>query len=198
MIKMNKKVATIVAWSIAGTVLVGALGYYNFVDKPAKSGVAIGNLCPDFTVDTFKIEDGKFTTGGEKFTLSEHKGEIVVVNFWATYCGPCIAELPEFDQFQKDYAEDVTVITLDGETNISADNLAKWLNTNEQANGWNAFDLTFGRYEKGNDVYKTVGFTSNALPGTMIINREGIIVYREDGEMSYEDLLEQIEPLLKF
>ena len=184
---------------LAAVVMSGALVYYNFIDKKkVVEGVAVGDACPDFTVDTYKIEDGKFQTGGEKFTLSEHKGEIVVVNFWATYCGPCIAELPEFDRFQKDYAEDVTVITLDGETNITAEFLAGWLNDNEQAEGWESFDITFGRYEKGNDVYQTLGFTSYALPGTMIINREGVIVYREDGEMHYEDLLTQIEPLLKF
>ena len=187
----------IVACSVAGTVMLGALVYYNFIDKPIKSGVEIGDLCPDFTVETFKIENGAFQTGGETFTLSEHKGEIVVVNFWATYCGPCIEELPEFDEFQKNYAEDVTVITIDGETNLTPEFLAEWMSTNDQAEGWTDFDLIFGRYEKGNNVYNQVGFTSGALPGTMIINREGVIVYREDGAMSYNDLLAQIEPLLK-
>jgi thiol-disulfide isomerase/thioredoxin len=193
----QKKTMAIVACSVAGTVMLGALVYYNFIDKPIKSGVEIGDLCPDFTVETFKIENGAFQTGGETFTLSEHKGEIVVVNFWATYCGPCIEELPEFDEFQKNYAEDVTVISIDGETNISPEVLAKWMNTNSKAEGWTEFDLTFGRYEKDNNVYSQVGFTSGALPGTMIINREGVIVYREDGAMSYNDLLAQIEPLLK-
>lgn len=57
--------------------------------------------------------------------------------------------------------------------------------------------MLFGRYEEDNDVYKALGFTSGALPGTMIVNREGMIVYREDGLMHYEDLQAEIGPLLK-
>lgn len=196
---ISKKAAQIVAWSVAGVVLVGAVGYYNFVDKPLASGVEVGDICPDFTVQTYKKEDGKYVTGGEEFTLFDYGGKIVIINFWATYCGPCIAELPEFDQFQKDYAEDVQVITLDGEISESYDSLCEWINTNEKSAAWKDFDITFGWYEKDeNDVYNQLGFTSGLLPGTMIVNREGVIIYSQDGSMDYDDLKTIIEPYLKY
>ena len=42
--------------------------------------------------------------------LQSHRGRVLVVNFWATWCGPCIAELPEFVRFHKEYGDRVDVV----------------------------------------------------------------------------------------
>ena len=197
----TKKILNIIAWALAGVVMLAALAYYNFIDKPIESGVEVGNTCPDFTVNTYQVVDGNFTTGGEKFVLSEQRGKIVVINFWATYCGPCKAELPEFNEIQKAYPNDVKVITLDGEVSFSEENLAKWLSKNKEPvnAGWNQFSITFGRYEEAdNNVYTALGFSSGALPATMIVNREGVIVFKKEGSMHYEDLEKELLPLMKF
>ena len=192
---IKKKLLEIVAWSLAGAVLVGGLVYYNFIDKPVVSGVEIGDVCPDFTVKAYKAENGKFALSEEEITLSECRGKIVVVNFWATWCTACIAELPDFNQFQTDYQEDVVVLALNYESYQTAEFICNWMD--EKQPTWQDYNLILGRYEKDNDVYTTLGFTSGALPGTMIINREGIIVYSADGSMHYDDLKAEISPLLK-
>ena len=191
----KKNVLKIAAWSLAGAVLVGGLVYFNFIDKPVVSGVEVGEQSPDFTVRAYRAQNGEFALSDEEITLSECRGKIVVVNFWATWCTACIAELPDFNQFQADYSDDVIVLALNYEAYYTPEFICDWMDEKQPA--WQDYALTFGRYEEDNDVYKTLGFTSGALPGTMIVNREGIIVYRKDGSMHYEDLLAEIGPLLK-
>lgn len=196
----NNKIFSIVASALAVIVLAIALVYYNFIDSAVSTSVQVGDNCPDFTVNTYKLEDGEFKTGGEPFTLSEHRGKIVVINFWATYCGPCKAELPEFNEIQKAYADDVIVITLDGEISFTEERLATWLNTNAEVTSakWNEFSITFGRYEEATDnVYNLLGFSSGALPATMIVNGVGEIVFIKEGSMHYADLERELLPLIR-
>ncbi len=52
-----------------------------------------GDVAPDFTVSL---------VDGSKFTLSDHDDEVVLINFWATWCGPCVGELPAFERLNED------------------------------------------------------------------------------------------------
>ena len=196
---MKNKLFSILSTSLAAIVLIFALVYYNFMDNAIKTSVEVGDNCPDFTVNTYQVENGEFKTGGESFTLSQHRGKIIVINFWATYCGPCKAELPEFNEIQKAYSEDVIVITLDGEISFSEAQLANWLNTNAEPTSanWKEYSIIFGRYEEGtNNVYTKLGFSSGALPATVIVNEVGEIVFKKEGSMHYADLEKELLPLI--
>lgn len=62
------------------------------------------NAAPDFTATL---------TNGGAFTLSEHKDEVVMLNFWATWCSPCVAELPEIQRLVDEKIEGFTFLAVD-------------------------------------------------------------------------------------
>ena len=198
----KNKLFSILATVLASILMVFALVYYNFIVKDEKVDLSVGLACPEFTVDTYKIEDGKFTLGGEPFNPTAQRGKVLVINFWATWCAPCKAELSEFDQLQKAYSDDVVVITLNGEAR-TAENLAKWLNegaSNDSTpveNKWNEFSILFGKYDTAvQDLYQMLGFSSGALPATMIVGRNGAIAFITEGSMHYDDLVREVLPLI--
>ena len=198
---MNRnKIFKIVAGSLAGVALGGALIYYNFVDKDLAPTLSVGDTAPDFVVDTYQVVDGEFQTGGEDFQLSQQK-KLTVINFWATWCPPCKAELPYFSQLQENYGEYVDVIALtysDAGGEKGYKGLATWLSTNSEAEGWENFAFTFGYYDKnGNDVYYNYGFAAQgAWPSTAIVDTDGKVVYSRAGSLTYDELRDAIRPFL--
>ncbi len=198
---MKNKLLNIVACALAAVVMVSALVYYNFIDQASKIEVNAGDNCPVFSVNTYKIEKDKFVSGGEPFSSFRNKGKVLVINFWATWCAPCKAELPYFNQLQEAYKEDIIVIALNGETMADTE-LADWLNygtSNDQSaveGKWYEYSMLFGKYDESKqNLYKMLGFTG-AWPSTMIVDREGIVTFTKGGSMHYEDLEAQVLPLI--
>jgi thiol-disulfide isomerase/thioredoxin len=64
-------------------------------EKEAGDSLLKGKAAPAFTLDDL---------AGKKVSLSDYKGRPLVVNFWATWCGPCRLEMPWFEEFEKKYA----------------------------------------------------------------------------------------------
>ncbi|HLR42051.1 MAG TPA: TlpA disulfide reductase family protein, partial [Pseudogracilibacillus sp.] len=68
------------------------------VEESDEVGVEKGKMAPDFELETLD---------GEKKKLSDLRGERVMVNFWATWCPPCRAEIPDLQKFHEN--EDITI-----------------------------------------------------------------------------------------
>lgn len=196
---MNNKVVSIVAQSLAGVVLAGALVYYNFIDKvPAEEKAKVGTVCVDFTVQRIVDDGTSFSASDETYTLSENQGKVRIINMWATWCAACVAELPEFDEFAKDYPE-VDVLALTDASCGSLSGVINWLGNR----GWTAYDPTgewLGRtykigFGESTELLKELGSTGT-LPVTVIVDQEGTIVYKKKSTVTYEDLKAVVEPLL--
>lgn len=89
-------------------VLIGG-GVYIYTNLPSTTTVVAGDVAPNLT-----LEDTK----GNKVTLSALRGKVVMVNFWATWCPPCIEEMPSMDRLNKFMAEeDFVMLAINTEKN---------------------------------------------------------------------------------
>jgi thiol-disulfide isomerase/thioredoxin len=123
-----------------------------FIENPA---LALLQLAPAFTVTTLD---------GSSFNLDQMKGSVVLVDFWATWCGPCMEELPQIKQIAKDFAGQPLVIL-----SISWD---------EDEQKWKKFvaknQMTWPQYR---DTGHRIGnlFEVKALPGYFTIDSDGVL-----------------------
>jgi thiol-disulfide isomerase/thioredoxin len=108
---------------------------------------------------------------GAAIPLSEFREEVIVINFWATWCPPCIAEMPNFQELYDIYGEDVTFIfaTSDEHAKVSAF-MTK-----------HGYALPVYYYQ-----YLPDAFEHSSIPTTFIINREGEIVFEKVGAYKWD------------
>lgn len=125
---------------------------------------------------------------GTEQSLSQYKGRIIVLNFWATYCVPCRKEMPDLSAIQNEYAA-LGVQVIGASTDEAADR-AKVLQFIKETKinfpvwtGATAADMTrFGLGE--------------ALPGTVVLDKDGKIVKVISGIVNQADLKKQIDSML--
>lgn len=121
---------------------------------------------------------------GQEVSLAALKGKVVVVDFWATWCGPCRVEIPGYIEMQKKYGKDGLVIV-----GVSLDQKGpKHVQKFVEANGMN-YTIVMG----DNDAVDAFG-GFNVIPTTFLINREGRIVHQKNGAMEtaeYEEIVKK-------
>ncbi len=117
--------------------------------------------------------------GGE-LVMAELRGKPVLVNFWATWCAPCIAEMPMLDQFQRDHAaQGWRVVGLAVDNPEPVRDFVKRRNL-EFAIGILGF--------AGSELARELGNNSGALPFSVVFDRQGQPRHRKLGALKPEDL----------
>lgn len=120
------------------------------------------------------------TPGGTSLAMSTFKGRPLLVNFWATWCPPCIEELPLLDSFyQANKARDWTVVGL-AVDQPSAVN--KWLQAKPLS-----FPVGMAGLG-GTDLSKQLGNRSGSLPFSVVFGASGDVLQRKIGKLSEQDL----------
>jgi peroxiredoxin len=144
----------------------------------ASSGLT-GQAAPDFALKS---------SSGENLRLSEYRGDVVMVNFWATWCGPCRQEMPLLDELYSRYQR--VGFSLLG-VNID-DNSSKAMDMVNELGV--SFPVLFDARKEVSKLYEV-----GAMPVTVLIDREGTVRYVHHGyKPGYEDkYLEQIRSLLR-
>ncbi|MDR1869382.1 MAG: TlpA family protein disulfide reductase [Treponema sp.] len=134
----------------------------------------------DAKISVFKqrTEPRDFTlplSDGGKATLSSYKGKVVILNFWATWCPPCRAEMPSMEtMYQHFNKQDLVMLAVDvGEDALIVKRFIH--------NGGYTFPVLLDSDKKVSSVYGI-----NAIPTTYIIDREGMIVGRIIGSIMWD------------
>lgn len=134
-----------------------------------------------------KAPDFKITTlTGTEVTAASLKGKVVVVDFWATWCGPCVSEIPGYVALQKKYGKDGLVIIGVSVDRGGVDKVKKFVAKNGMnylvAMGDETITEAFGGFD--------------AIPTTFLIDREGNIRHQKTGSMEHSEYEELVKQLL--
>ena len=137
---------------------------------------AVGYRAPDFTLSTLN---------GDPFTLGEQRGQPVVLNFWATWCPPCRAEIPHFQELSVKYNGQVAIIGIDdGEPATTVAPFAREMGI--------TYPLPLDEESVVSRRYNV-----NSLPTTFFIDADGLIQHVHIGLINRAVLESQIEQLMK-
>jgi len=167
---MNNRVHRPLRFALALTMLLSA---------NAQSAVTPATLAPDFTLKSNE---------GRNLRLSEQRGQVVLVNFWASWCGPCRQEMPHLNKLYDKYkAAGFVMLGVNIDDNIDTATAA--------AQKWGVrFPVLF-------DADKAVSkrWDMGSMPATVLVDRDGKVRflhrgYREGVEATYE---QQIRALVK-
>lgn len=126
------------------------------------------------------------TLTGETLDLADYRGQVVLVNFWATWCAPCRIEMPELDSYlQAHQADNFDLLAVNaGEpAGRASEYLAE-------------FDYTFTIILDENGEIDDYFGGVRGMPTSYVLNGEGEVVYQHVGALTQEILEEEVTPLL--
>jgi thiol-disulfide isomerase/thioredoxin len=117
---------------------------------------------------------------GSSLKLDEQRGKVVVMNFWATWCGPCLTEMPLFEKAIAKYKEDKDVFFLAITTDEDRDLVSPFLKQYK-------FNLPVAHAE-----YLDEHFAISSIPTTIILDRKGAVSFRQAGFNPRGDFVETL------
>ena len=135
-----------------------------------------GGTVTDFTIGSLD---------GDPIALADYEGDVIIMNFWATWCPPCRAEMPGINRFYEAYKDDGLVVLAINEEE-SAETVRPFIQSNEFS-----FPILLDIEGRVAQQYSTRSF-----PTTFIIDREGVIQHVQTGEISEDELARIVLPLL--
>ncbi len=172
--KRNPLILFFIAAVIAAMLFAGTRSVRKNRAAGSPSGQLIGQIAPDFELPSLD---------GTNLKLSDLRGKAVLLNFWATYCGPCKIEMPWFVELQKQYGPQGFQIVGVAMDDASTEEIAKFV----KEMGVN-YPILLGKESVG-ESYGGVG----VLPTTFFLDRDGRLMAREFGLQSRSVFVDHIK-----
>ncbi len=169
-------------WRLVWPLLMAFLLCIGCTKEPAptaQTGVEVGLLAPDFQVRNLR---------GGTATLSAHRGKVVLINFWATWCGPCKAEMPSMEALYREYREEGLEILAISIDTSGAPPVRAYI----EAFGF-SFPVLLDSEYRVNDLYQV-----RVVPTSLMIDRSGVVARRLLGATDWNrpDERKRIEQML--
>ncbi|AKS38156.1 membrane-associated thiol-disulfide oxidoreductase [Anoxybacillus gonensis] len=131
-------------------------------------GIDVGEIAPDFELMTLQ---------GEKMKLSQFRGKKVVLNFWASWCPPCRAEMPEMQRFYEQYGQHVAIVAVNLTNKEKNRHVVETFVNQKRL----TFDIMLDEQGTVSKTYKVI-----TIPTSYIIDEQGVIRSKHVGPLSYE------------
>lgn len=142
-------------------VLILCMGGFFLLPQCGKEKESPAGLAPDFTLKTL---------AGQEITLSQLKGKVVLLDFWATWCGPCRESIPHLIQLYNHYRENgFELVGMDVDKG-DVETVRKFVKS---------MDIPYPVVVAPDDVVKS--YRVNGIPATILIDKEGNIRERMTG-----------------
>jgi peroxiredoxin len=137
------------------------------------TGLEVGDMAPDFQLQTLS---------GEEARLSDYRGSRVMINFWATWCPPCRAEMPDMEKFYQD--KDVVILAI---------NLVDTENSPQNVKDFSEeYNLTFPIL-LDTDMEVSTLYAVRPLPTSYMIDSNGRINNIAFGALNYDLMIQEYE-----
>jgi len=137
-------------------------------------GLERGKAAPNFTLENIE---------GETVSLADHRGQKVIVNFWATWCPPCREEIPDFIKIYEEEDVEILAINMTHTETSPMEDIEQFV--------YEEFAMPFPvLMDKENEV--STQYRIAAYPTSYIIDSEGIVRHMAMGAMTYEQIKETL------
>ena len=178
--------------------VLGTLGFFLLFSQEIKFSLSQEEALSKVLGDINKAPDFTLTAMNDSvYTLSKLEGKVVLINFWATWCGPCRMEIPEFNEMHKSYHEKGLEIL-----GISVSDNKKQLKNFAKSFAVD-YPLLYGGAREMNKIMKDYGGVY-AVPSSFLVGKNGAIVWSYPGAIlknydpqTFAALVYEIEKELK-
>ena len=165
-----------------GIVLILASTFFILQDTPPQTDFSTAPIKVNYPAPELTLTD----TQGISHSLAEYRGQVVLINLWATWCIPCTKEMPALQSFYEMYKDQgfVVVAINDGDPRPDVLQIVK------------DYDLTFPIWLDPTYIATEKAFKTMNLPSSFVIDRDGTVQWMWVGGISREMLDARIAPLI--